>query len=91
MQIVMQVLKNQSFDDKKLEVAKMCAAIGSFCVRDLAQMAEEFSFDENRLEFFKFAYAYCVDPENYPMLRDSFSFKSNFDNLMEFIYPNWKR
>ena len=91
MQMVMQVLKSQSFDDKKLEVANMCVAIGSFCVDDLAQMAEAFSFDDNRLAFLKFAHAYCVDPENYPMLHNCFTFRSNYDNLMEYIYPGWKK
>ena len=87
MEMVMQTLKKQSFDDGKLEIAKLCVCLGTFCVRDLERMAEVFSFDDNRLEFLKFAYHYCTDRENYPMLRDSFTFSSNFDKLLDYIYP----
>ena len=85
MRVVLDVLNAQSFDDKKAEIAKLCVTIGHFRVHDLAQMAATFSFDEKRLEFLKYAYSYCVDPQNYPLLRDSFSFKSNYDTLMESI------
>ena len=88
---VMRVLKDQAFDDKRYEVATLCVCLGRFCTRDLAEMASVFSFDDERLKFLKYAYASCVDPENYPMLRDSFTFKSNYDELLDFIYPNLKR
>lgn len=90
-ELVMHTLRKQSFDDGKLEIAKLCVSLGTCCVSDLAQMAEVFSFDDNRLEFFKFAYSYCSDPENYPMLRDSFTFSSNFDKLMDYLYPKSRR
>ena len=87
MRAVMKVLKDQSFDDKKLEVAKMCAVIGRFCTSDFAEMAETFNFDDKRLEFLKFAYQYCLDPQNYPMLHDCFTFESNYDALMKYVLP----
>jgi len=91
MGLVMSTLKKQSFDDQKLEISKLCVSLGTFCVSDLSRMAEVFSFDDNRLEFLKFAYDYCSDPENYPMLKDSFSFSSNYDKLMEYVYPAMRR
>lgn len=91
MQAVMQTLKGQSFDDKKLEIAQLCVVIGLFCTDDLAVMAKTFSFEDNRLAFLKFAYPYCTDPERYPTLRDSFSFSSNYDALMDYIYPDMRR
>ena len=91
MQAVMDALSGQSFDDKKLEIAKLCVTIGYFCTADMAQMATTFSFDDKRLEFFKYAYTYCIDKENYPTLRDSFTFKSNFDDLLDYIYPNLRK
>lgn len=91
MQMVMAVLENQSFDDKKLEVAKLCVNLGHFCVSDLAQIAGKFSFDDNRKKFLIYAYAYCEDPQNYYMLKESFSFRSNFDEMMETVMPGYKR
>ena len=87
MSMVMHTLGQQSFDDKKLEIAKLCVALGHFCVDDLARMAAVFSFDDSRLSFLTFAYQYCEDPQNYYDLRDSFSFRSNFDTMMDTVRP----
>ena len=91
MGMVMRTLDQQSFDDKKLEIAELCVVLGRFCVDDLARMAGVFSFDENRLKFLIFAYDYCEDPQNYFALRDVFSFRSNFDTLMDTVYPGYRR
>jgi len=87
MQLVMQTMASQSFDERKLEIAQLCVTLGHFCTDDLARMAASFSFDENRLAFLKYAYPYCTDNERYPTLRDCFSFSSNFDKLMDAVYP----
>ncbi len=89
--IAMQVLNQQSFDDKKLEIAKLCVVLGHFCVEDLARMASVFSFDDSRLTFLIFAYDYCEDPQYYYTLRDAFSFSSNFDTLMDTVQPGYRR
>lgn len=89
--MTMRVLKQQAFDDKRLEIAELCVTLGHFCVDDLARMAKEFSFDENRLKFLTYAYAYCEDPQNYYALRRVFSFDSNFDAMMETLFPDYKR
>jgi len=91
MNLVMHTLNQQSFDDKKLEIAKLCVVLGHFCVDDLARMAAVFSFDDSRLTFLTFAYEYCEDPQNYYNLRDSFSFRSNFDTLMDNVHPGHRR
>jgi len=91
MQLVLQVLDNQSFDDKKLEIGKLCVVLGHFCTRDLALMAEKFSFDDNRKQFLIDAYPYCVDPQNYYSLKEVFQFRSNFDEMMEKTHPGYSR
>jgi len=89
--MVLRVIDDQSFDDKKLEIAKLSVCLGHFFVRDMVQMASRFSFDDKRKEFFIFAYRYCMDPENYYNIRDVFSFRSNFDEVMEATHPGYKR
>lgn len=81
------VIGQQSFDDKKLEIAKLAVTLGHFCTDDLARVATLFSFDDKRLTFLLYAYDYCEDPQNYPSLRDVFSFQSNYDELIRTIYP----
>ena len=91
MGMVMHTLDQQSFDDKKLEIAKLCVVLGHFCVDDLSRMAAVFSFDDSRLKFLTFAYDYCEDPEHYYDLRDVFSFRSNFDTLMDSVRSGRQR
>lgn len=91
MGLVMQTLRKQLSDDKRLEIANLCVTIGYFCTDDLARMASVFSFDDKRLDFLRYAYAYCTDKERYPFLRDCFTFSSNYDELMRYIYPDARR
>ena len=91
MNLTLKVLEDQSFDDKRLEIANLCVTLGHFCVDDLARMAEVFSFDDNRLKFLVYAYDFCEDPQYYYSLRDSFAFESNFDTLMEKVQPGNRR
>jgi len=91
MQMTLQVLDQQSFDDKKLEIGKLCVTLGHFCTDDLARMAEKFTFDDKRLEFLTYAFDYCEDPEYYYSLRNVFTFSSNFDTLMDRVMPGYRR
>ena len=84
--MTLQIVGNQSFDDKKLEIARLCVTIGRFCTDDLAMMATEFAFDDSRLLFLQYAYPYCTDPERYPLLQECFTFRSNYDKLIQTIY-----
>ena len=86
MNMAMHVMSQQSFDDKKLEIAKLCVVLGHFCVDDLARLAGTFSFDDSRLTFLIFAYDYCENPQDYYALRDVFTFRSNFDTLMDTVH-----
>lgn len=88
--ITLQVIENQTMDDNKLEVAKLAVTLGHFCTSDLARIAKLFSFDDKRLTFLLYAHAYCEDPQNYPYLRDIFTFKSNYDELIHTLYPGLK-
>ena len=84
--MTLQVVGNQSFDDKKLEIAKLAVTLGHFCTDDLARIASLFSFDDSRLTFLLYAYDYCEDPQHYPSLRDVFNFRSNYDKLRDALH-----
>ena len=103
--MVLEVVGKQSFDDNKMEVAKLSAALVSFRVDDLARIAKLFSFrvddlariaklfsfESNKVEFLKYAYATCYDPEHYYLLKDCLRFSSDFDELMEAVMPGYRR
>lgn len=87
MTMTLQVVGQQSFDDKKLEIAKLAVTLGHFCTDDLSRIASLFSFDDNRLTFLLYAHAYCEDPQHYPALRDVFTFQSHYDDMIRTLYP----
>lgn len=89
--MVLDVVGKQSFDDNKMEVAKLSAALASFRVDDLARIAKLFSFESNKVEFLKYAYYTCYDPEHYYMLRDCLRFSSDFDEVMDAVMPGYRR
>lgn len=84
-EMVIKLVKKTSFDDNKLEVAKVCLALRPMFASDIEAIARCFSFDDGKLNFLKYAYPYCVDRENAVNFGRVFSFKSNSDKLYEFI------
>ena len=83
--MVLQMVKNQSFDDNKFEVAKVCVTLRPMFAEDIKAIAKTFSFDSGRLKFLKYAYPYCVDKENAMTFNSTFTFKSDADELYRFI------
>ena len=87
----LQVLNKQSYDDKRMEVARLCVVLCPFPVRDLSRMAGCFTMEDRKVDFLKFAYRYCPDPENYYRLRDVLRYRSDYDKLMESVDPQYRR
>lgn len=91
LQLALQVLDKQSYDDKRMEVAKLCVVLCPFPVRDLARMASRFTMEDNKVKFLTFAHRYCPDSENYYTLRDCLRYRSDYDKLMETVQPGYRR
>ena len=87
----LQVLNKQSYDDKRMEVARLCVVLCPFPVHDLSRMAGCFTMEDRKVDFLKFAYRYCPDPENYYRLRDVLRYRSDYDKLMESVDPHYRR
>ena len=84
-EMVIKLIKKTSFDDNRLEIAKVCLTLRPMFASDIEAMARCFSFDEGRLQFLKYAYPLCVDKENAVNFGRTFTFKSNSEKLYEFI------
>ena len=72
-----------SFDSNKISYAQFAIRNSGIQVHQLSIILQKMSFDKNRLELAIFAYPYTIDRQNYFMLRNAFSFQSNFRKLME--------
>lgn len=91
LQWALQIIEKQSYDDKRMEVAKLCVVLCPFQVRDLARMVGCFTMEDRKVDFLIFAHHYCVDKENYYMFRDVLRYRSDYDKLMERVQPGYRR
>jgi hypothetical protein len=78
-------INKQSFADTKMKTAKQVLNANCMSVDQIVEIIGLFSFEENKLDFAKAAYAKCVDQSQYFMVNDAFSFSSSVDELTEFI------
>lgn len=79
------MFKNQSFDDGKLKFFRMQKNVTSFTTKQVADMMECMSFDNNRLILAKEAFHNVIDRENYYKLHKSFSFRSTANEFADFL------
>ena len=80
------IISNESFDSKRLTIAKQIVVDNVVSARQIAGICRLFSFESNRLEFAKFAYPSCVDKNNYFLLNEVFTFDSSKKELNKFIH-----
>lgn len=79
------MIQRESFDDTRLTIAKQVVVNNKMMVNQIAQIARLFSFENNRLEFAKFAYPYCIEKNKYYLLYDVFDHDSSKHELNEYI------
>ncbi len=78
-------IRNESFDQDKVKMARFIAKRNRLSTTQIRAIAQSFSFDGSKLEFVKYAYIRCVDPENYYALGRIFTFSSNRQELYDYM------
>lgn len=78
-------IKSKTFSDSKLTLAKQITKSNCLNSGQIAQITSLFDFEDTRLEYAKFAYIYCFNPENYWKVNNSFEFESTIEELDEYI------
>jgi len=81
----MVIIRNESFESSKLNAAKQVTSNNRLCVSQIVQICNLFSFEQTKLDFAKYAYRYCADPNNYYQLNEVFSFAASKDELRKYI------
>lgn len=81
----LQTIKNQGFDESRLKTAKQIAQNNCLNTNQIVEICKIFGFEETRLDFAKFAFDACVEPQNYFKVNNVFSFTSSADELNDFI------
>ena len=78
-------MKNMTFDDSMLQVAKTALKNAAVTTSQVGDLMSVFTFENNKLEFAKYAYDKTVDRHNYFQLYDDFTFNSNATELDKYI------
>lgn len=73
------------FDQGKMMLAKQGAMNNRMSSAQVRQITSMFAFENSRLEFAKFAYAYVADPANYTLVYGAMGFQSSVASLDQFI------
>jgi hypothetical protein len=82
---LVQFLKDKSFDDNKLPIIKDALSESWVQAADLARLIRTLSFESNRLDLAKFAYARVADRQNLYRVYDAFEYSSTAKEMQEFI------
>jgi len=79
-------VSSTSFASSKVTIAKQAVqAKKCFTVKQIKELLQLFSFDDNKLDMAKFCYDYCIDKSNYYQVNDVFAFSSSKDDLSNFV------
>ncbi len=78
-------VKKSPFADGKLTLAKQITESNCLSVLQIKEIAKEFSFEDNKLEYLKFAYDFTFEKNKYYLVNDVLSFSSSEDELNSYI------
>jgi len=79
------VLERENFDNARLLYAKRVADENWLCAEQVKDLARFFSFDNNRMDFVKYAYSKTTDKNNFSVVCNAFDSNYSKDQLMNFI------
>ncbi len=78
-------INSQAFRDQKMATAKLALKNKCVSLNQIRGIAELFSFEDQKLEFVKFAYDLTDDKDDYYTLHDVFTFLLTKDDFTEFL------
>lgn len=81
-------IESKSFEDKKLTVAKQVLDANCMNTDQVKEVMDLFTFEDNKLNWAKYAYKKTTDPKNYYKINDGFTFEASIDELNEYISSN---
>lgn len=81
-------IEKKSFSEDKMIVAKQVTRNNCLSVDQVIEIAELFSFEEDKLEYVKYAYPHTYNRKKYYLVNDIFTFSDSVDELNSFIEAN---
>jgi hypothetical protein len=84
-EVLRREISMRRFDQGKMMLAKQAAVNNRMSSAQVRQITSMFAFENSRLEFAKFAYAYVADPGSYTVVYGAMGFQSSVAALDQFI------
>jgi hypothetical protein len=78
-------INDEAFSDDKMMVAKQATKNKCLTTSQVKEIANLFDFEDDRLEYAKFAYDYTYDIDNYYQINSIFNFSSSKSELNKYI------
>lgn len=78
-------LKSKSFSDSQVTMAKQFTRGNCLTSEQVKRIMKVFTFEEDRLDFAKFAYDYTFDQNNYYKVNEAFEFELSIEELDEYL------
>lgn len=84
---LLRTVARENFDNTRLAIARqvVAGARGRITSRQVREMLGVFTFEEGRLELAKVAYDSVVDPWNYHVVYDAFTFAASREKLVKYL------
>lgn len=83
--MVVDLLKRISFDEQRLEVAKVIVALRPMSARDIASCVKCLTFASNKKAFAMYAFPFCPDKENAGLIEKSLTYSSDRDEFLRMV------
>lgn len=78
-------VQKASFADDKIRIAKQITEANCLSVAQIKEIAKLFSFEDNKLDYLKFAYDFTFEKKKYYMVNDVLNFSSSKEELDNYI------
>jgi len=78
-------IESKTFADSKMTIAKQIVKANCPTAVQVRGFTKLFTFENDKLEFAKFAHQYCYDKGNYYKVNDAFEFESTIEELDVYI------
>ena len=78
-------MKGQPFDSDRLALGKVIVASSTLTAEQIGRLASTIDYSASQVEFLKYAFSYCVDPQNYYKAIDVLTFNSDKRKVMDYI------
>lgn len=82
---LVQQMRETSYDSDRLIIAKEAIQYNSLSADQIRGVMLEMTYESSRLEFAKYAYNYCADPQNYFQVNSAFAYSSSIQELSDFL------